>query len=153
MHRYDYLGSAAIVTGDVSWEGVDVVDDLRFVVIDSCPADAEVSLENEAGYRTLVGVDHQIPILEEIETGPGNAGDLVMEEGGGGRAMSDGIVGLCDQLFELLHDPLITVNALLLGHDDVLEFGIRNSEFGMPPAPYVQRRRGEKVKRRSRTPP
>jgi hypothetical protein len=122
MHRYNDLRTAAIVTRDVAGESVDVVYDLGFIGVDGRPANTEVALENQAGHRALIRVDYQLPILEEIETGPQNAGTLVVEEGGGGCPMGDWIIGRSKQLFELLGNALEAVDALLIGHDDVFEF-------------------------------
>ena len=62
-----------------------------------------------------------LPLLEEVETGPRDAGHLVVEESGGGCPMGHGIVRCVEQIFELLNDALESVNALLIGHVNVLD--------------------------------
>jgi hypothetical protein len=42
------------------------------------------------------------------------------------------VVGFRQQLAELVSNALVAADALLIVHDSTSEFGIRNSEFGIP---------------------
>jgi hypothetical protein len=128
------LGEAAVVARDMSGKGVDVTYDLGLIAVDGGPAHSDVLFENQAGDRTLVGIDHQLAVLEEVEAGPRDPRNLVVEEGDGGCAMGGPVTCLGDQLLELIHDAPIAAQPVLVVHQLLrilgwAELGIRNEEL------------------------
>jgi hypothetical protein len=91
--------------------------------------------EHEASDRPMVGVDRQLAVLEEIETGPGDTRNLVVEKSGGGGAMGGTVIRVGYQLFELFRYPSISFESLLVGHCSLSELGIRSQELGIPVRP------------------
>jgi hypothetical protein len=109
VDRNHHLRPGAIVARDVARKGMDIVHDLSRILVNGGPTHADVFLQYQAGNWTLVRVDHKLPVLEQIKAGPRNPRDLVVEESRRGRAVGHRVVGLGNQLFELLRDPPVAI--------------------------------------------
>ena len=72
------------------------------VLIDGGPTHSDVLLEHLACHRSLVSVNNQFSVLEEVETRPRHSGHLVMEQRGRRSALCRSVIALRQQLLELL---------------------------------------------------
>jgi len=78
--RYDDLRTRRYVAGDVIGKGVDVVDDDGRALRCGCTADAAAGRQTRACWASAKRSEHEfIRRLEQVETGPVDVGELVIE--------------------------------------------------------------------------
>jgi hypothetical protein len=102
-----------------------------------------VPFKHQTGDRALVGIDHQLLILEQIKAGPRDPRHLVVEKRSRSRAVSCRIVSLGYELAELVSDAPVAIGTLLIVHRHLgnFEFQISNFEFDPHQTPNPDERR------------
>src|SRR5690606_39937363 len=79
--RHDDLGARPRVARDVPGEGVDVGDDLGAALGHGRAADAAADGDAHAGRTALERPEDQLAALHQVEAGPAQVGDVVVDLG------------------------------------------------------------------------
>jgi hypothetical protein len=96
------LGSGGAIAGDVPGKGVDIRNDDRALLSDSCAADTSTYGNPHAGRLTLEGAKHELSVMHQIKASPVQIRQTMEHKSGHVRHIGDRIALTREQGLQLI---------------------------------------------------